>query len=482
MEAAGDGGRHLLIRPRLAIQGRQRLTIRGPLRLEPGEGVAVPDVVPLGLERMSRLVLLPVQRGLEPIEWATARLAPASLPDGLNLAPLPPESFDVYRVTAARPRAVMKLVEEPTHAASVRLADIRLDWQEDGACRGLAVFDLVPAGRLDCRLRMPAGARLVHLALAGLPAAATRQKNGDWIVPLGPQRLPQRLEVIWTASLPPPDRWRSSRLPVPALVDLPVHQTLWTVSLPAGFEPISPDASAKRVQSPPFELIRSKSIVELMDLSPATAAVTARDDLANWYRAWARPLAASAEALSREMATERLPVAASALASDAQLLERKRLQIESRLAGPSLLKELSSSGAIGDQPAQLWRQWCPQGQTASRYLISRGGEPPQLRRLVDMGGEPLGRAAAAIVIVIASLALAWLTRRPQAVEWLQCWPQVLGVVAGLCWWLWLSPSLLGWLLVAVSIWSAFRSGWRQTGQGASVIVGSNSAEAAARQG
>ncbi|MEX0712446.1 MAG: hypothetical protein WD278_08860 [Pirellulales bacterium] len=217
MDAAGDAGRRLLIRPRVAIQGRQRLTIRGPLRLEPGEGVAVPDVVPLGLERMSRLVLLPVQRGLEPIEWATTRLAPAPLPDGLNLGPLPPESFDVYRVTAARPRAVMKLVEEPTHAASVRLADIRLDWQEDGVCRGLAIFDLVPAGRLHCRLRMPTGARLVHLALAGLPAAAARQKNGDWLVPLGPQRLPQRLEVIWTASQPPPDRWRSSRLPVSVL-------------------------------------------------------------------------------------------------------------------------------------------------------------------------------------------------------------------------------------------------------------------------
>jgi len=40
------------------------------------------------------------------------------------------------------------------------------------------------------------------------------------------------------------------------------------------------------------------------------------------------------------------------------------------------------------------------------------------------------------------------------------WPHVLGVVAGLAWWLWLWPSAFGWLIVLASLFCSLRSGWR----------------------
>ena len=38
-------------------------------------------------------------------------------------------------------------------------------------------------------------------------------------------------------------------------------------------------------------------------------------------------------------------------------------------------------------------------------------------------------------------------------------PHWIGVAVGLCWWLWLAPSALGWVIVAVSLLSAARSTW-----------------------
>ncbi|MCW0295071.1 hypothetical protein NIL11_27015, partial [Klebsiella pneumoniae] len=37
------------------------------------------------------------------------------------------------------------------------------------------------------------------------------------------------------------------------------------------------------------------------------------------------------------------------------------------------------------------------------------------------------------------------------------WPHALGVVAGLAWWLWLTPSILGWVLVLLSLGTSLRS-------------------------
>jgi hypothetical protein len=34
------------------------------------------------------------------------------------------------------------------------------------------------------------------------------------------------------------------------------------------------------------------------------------------------------------------------------------------------------------------------------------------------------------------------------------------VLAGLAWWLWLRPSVLGWLIVLATLAAAFRSGWK----------------------
>ncbi len=56
---------------------------------------------------------------------------------------------------------------------------------------------------------------------------------------------------------------------------------------------------------------------------------------------------------------------------------------------------------------------------------------------------------------------AWALGRTRRAQWLTKWPHAAGVVVGLAWWLWLSPSVLGWLIVAVSLAAAAHSAWKR---------------------
>jgi hypothetical protein len=62
--------------------------------------------------------------------------------------------------------------------------------------------------------------------------------------------------------------------------------------------------------------------------------------------------------------------------------------------------------------------------------------------------------AALIILLLLGL------RRGRLVEWFTRWPHAIGVAAGLAWWLWLSPSILGWGIVLVSLAASLLSGWK----------------------
>ena len=54
------------------------------------------------------------------------------------------------------------------------------------------------------------------------------------------------------------------------------------------------------------------------------------------------------------------------------------------------------------------------------------------------------------------LTLALLRSHVPLGEWCARWPYLFGVLAGLAWWLWLPPSFLGWVIVAISMIGAVR--------------------------
>ena len=135
-----------------------------------------------------------------------------------------------------------------------------------------------------------------------------------------------------------------------------------------------------------------------------------------------------------------------------------------------LAQELSKQQPLHDQPAELWDQLQSGEGSATHFVVRQQAAPPQVRFVRAGQSGLLRRLAAAAAVALAMLLLVAILRNGMVVEFLRRWPFAAGVAAGLAWWLWLSPSVVGWLLILVSLAGAFRRPRQSVREPGSTIV------------
>jgi hypothetical protein len=231
-----------VVQPKSAIVERYQFSLSSPLAPGPGDRITAPDVRLKRFTQVRRFWALPKQSGGRPITWEMQGLSPGKLPDDF---PTPPDasSFTVYELTEEPPRAVLEAADALHSSPRVRLADIRIVWQADAALHGAATFDVEPGKLQECPLWLPQGYRLVHIAVADVPSDPLPVGENTWRVPLGPARLPQRIEIVFSGKLSSPPSSAQCRFDVPTLGDLPVAESLWTVIGPPAVECGRPERS-----------------------------------------------------------------------------------------------------------------------------------------------------------------------------------------------------------------------------------------------
>lgn len=447
-----EGKKRLIVRPFAAFEkGRHRLMLATRLDLADDPQVRMPDIRPLQSGSLERYVVLPTQVGVEQVAWETAGLIAADLPEGFA-TPFAPEAFEVYRVTGDAPSAKLNPVERSGDTARVRLADIQLEWRADGRRLAVASFDLEPTGQSTCPLYLPPDWRLVQLSVDGLPVTPIPADAG-WQLPLNPNRLPQRIEVIAIGTAGEAGEfWSDFELSAPSLGDLPVEQTLWSFTSPPGWEFIESGKMAQPIDSIAYEEYRLKSMALLVSgLSSDMAATTPAAELADWRRKWARRLAAAKAALDRKQIAAGSPGAAAAL-------DQYWSELASRAGLADLMREFKVE-APGDQAAELWNRVRASGAATQSFLVQGNDRAPRFRSL-RVGSTGLWqRAGGAAALALATLLLMAASRRGVLVELVRRWPQAVMVALGICWWLWLSPSFIGWALVALGLVTVFQAPW-----------------------
>ena len=152
-------------------------------------------------------------------------------------------------------------------------------------------------------------------------------------------------------------------------------------------------------------------------------------------------------------------------------IDRQQAQIAERLGVARWFAQLDAQTSVADRPAELWHHSIDRQPPATRCAFPRRvasimlsyhqvESTGLLRRLVS---------AAGLALAIGLIALG--LKRGTPAELLRQWPHAAGVAVGLGWWLWLSPSVLGWGIVAVSLFSSLRSGWKHSAPltGSSVV-------------
>ncbi|MCH5377823.1 MAG: hypothetical protein JJ992_28035, partial [Planctomycetes bacterium] len=293
----GKGRRYLLVRPEKAVQGDVQLRLRGPVSATPRERIRVPDVVPLNVDRIDGYVLMPTKVDQQRIVWERSGLQAKGLPESFRSLKGPADIS--YGTIRPRFQAAIKDIQMESGVAYIRLADHCVDLAADGRVVGVSTFDLDPAGRSECRLLVPEGHHVLQLTVAELPVLPLPADEEPLRVPLGPQQLTQRIQVLFVGRF---DRDADDRtaipLLVPALQGLPVENTCWTIRhsdegiynlVPSPFETDASELDWLRVRSVARLVAKAEDV--LKDSDP--------DEIERWYVAWARRWVAARSRLTQ---------------------------------------------------------------------------------------------------------------------------------------------------------------------------------------
>jgi hypothetical protein len=297
-----------------------------------------------------------------------------------------------------------------------------------------------------------------------------------WRLAWGPEQLPQRIDVVFTGRsddsselFAGDDQHRmifyssSARLAGPLLKGLIIEHEMWTI------HPLRPDVIQTWSMAGPVQQERDRlqKKINVLNLPANIIAENTPADLARWYLPWARRQVASVgrlDYLERRFGPVRNPKR-----DFGEKLPAQRQQWDARLGGAVVNQEAAEQADRVFAPAALFAPMC--GEPAIVACESRSDPSsalkvqaarPKASLSIGVGlSEPArrglgGRLLACLVVLTAIFAFWFLLRKRWHGDLLVGSPRLAGVLLGLAWWLWLSPSILGWLIVLLSLVPAAR--------------------------
>jgi hypothetical protein len=402
---------------------------------------------------VQRSVLLPKQVEQQEVRWETTGLQPQPVPDVSGEIPITAENTYAFRVVGQRYEAVLASVERQRAAARVRLADIHVCWQGSDTFTGFVAYDIEPAGMTELKLHMPhVDSQLIQARVAGIVAPAQRIDTTTWSLTTGSAQLPHRIEVLYQDRC---QRFANGRvrLAAPRLQaadgNIVVDQTIWTVAgppIPTGeWGSTNGHSDIERLSS---ELDRFASMYELM------ANVTSEEPsevLSHWYRRWGRRLAACRRKIMLLVSEQRRPD--DALHRQIENIDAQMSSLASHLVRQGVFPSPDDVFPAENVSRDLW--WWSTRQTSTIGRKSQADwhgwlevdDPRQSRGTIGM------RTLAAMLLVGAAVGIVYGYRSTEGHWYASLWPRVFLFTAGLLYWLFLTPSVLGLsAILALLLW------------------------------
>ncbi len=449
----GEIRRRMVVTPPEPIQGPFQFKVRGRVALSAGDRLRVPDILPLHVQQADRFVVLPSHLDLQQVVWDTMGLSRATLPADFLARGRNAQSQTVYQVAGDHFQATLNAVKRAGLASRVVLADIHVTWQGDGKCQGVATFDLEQGTAGSCVLELPTGYQLVHAAVESLPALLLPIDATHWRLNLGPQQLPQRVQVIYTGTLVGSATQRVFQ--APRLVDLKVGQTLWAIHSPSQLGvPRSNRPEFVSLTAPEYTLAQLENLSSLVQLPAEIVGEHLPEEMVRWYQPWKQRYEASRATLDWQLTT----VAAARLSSDpmseARKLDQQIATAYSRLGLPAAE---TRRGDLIDASTEL--VIAGRGSLSPAYYTTPS-ESPSIP--LSYAAPPDGRALrwlTALAIVLGGAVGVVVVQRRSFPVLPAVW--VIGA-AGLAWWLFLTPSIVGLVVFLGACAAGLHSRWLGT--------------------
>ncbi len=433
--------RQLIVQPRSAVHGVYRFSISGPLEIEPGQVPLAPDILLSKAEKYSRWLVLPKQLKGQPADWETRGLHPAELPAPLATPQDGKDNF-TFEIVGETPKAALRTRTAAPGSAKVFLADVQLAWQADGACHCTAAFDLEPGGQKFCPLNLPTGYELIHADIDGQPTAPIPKGSGKWKLPLASERLPQRIEVVFRGMLADPLGYGPRDLTAPWLGDLPVEETLWTISCPPSliFQTGNDGKTATPTGQQRIRFRNAAATIASAEnqLSPDDAEETLR-----WYQVRCRYLTSALSALQRELALMPNSESAPKLQKEIESVDQDQAEYAKRIGLANVWSQVKAESQAAGEPVAYRRQRLGESANVAHYAVDGRATSISVEFTPVEHLGPAGRITASLCLAgVVGLFILGL-RRGTWITILKDRPYAIGTAAGLAWWCWLWPSILG---------------------------------------
>jgi hypothetical protein len=433
-----ENRRQLVIRPLAPIAGDYTLRISGLLVPSMGDRLEVADVILRGLGPLERFVVLPKRWEREEVVWDTTGLVDAPLPSDLQKRLALPPGTGSFHVLGEHFQASLKTIEHTPSSPRVRLADIHYAWQTDGDYYGVSAFELTPASASTAVVKLPAGMTLVSLTVADLPVAVVQTGSQGWQFALGPPQLPQHVEVVFRGSLAD-GRLASGplRFEAPVLAGLEVEETLWSVYGPASAGRGDP-IDAVPMTATAEELERLEATKSILALAAHVASEQMPEEMDRWNSLWRGRFLAARGRFSRLALTSNQ----AAGRRDLERWTREEAEIAARPGIAPIAAAVPSAPAF--EPLQLV---VANVATDPSFVGCKfvGSAPALTVRYTQVSRGDLGWRILASVL-LSSLAVWLVWKRPAIATGRTSSPRMLALL-GLCWWLWLAPSAIGFAIL-----------------------------------
>ncbi len=466
----GERPATLVIRPTAAVDGQLRLKITKSLEISSGQRVSAPAISPFDTQHARSFIRLPDLAAMQRLEWETQGLLPSVLPDAMLEVEDPEGSHTatVYEVVGNDFQAVLRSASKSDRVPRVWLADVHVVLHTRDTCYGVATLDLDPAGTDRCPLDIPQGYELIRVRVDEQPATLRRSQQGHWEVMLGASDLPHRIEVVYrrqphTAS----SLWSAVELAAPSLGTIAVERTLWTVHSAPGASIGHAEPPVNVDQAIEFDLLRLGSM-EASLLAAADAQVDhPADELVRWAKPWLQRWYAARRQLERKIVQSPSTRDDPALQAEVKLVDAEHARAVAELGLGDLYERLLEAQSHDSIPTELLEV-----STMPDYTVRQIAANGALQILeLTATGTSRGIWSKLAVVLVTTIGAWWLSRserRLRLIRFARRWSLAVSVALGVIWWLFLSPSWFGWLIVLAALWYAIDSPQRRRASSASL--------------
>jgi hypothetical protein len=234
----------------------------------------------------------------------------------------------------------------------------------------------------------------------------------------------------------------------------PVDFSLWTVN--------SLDKSAGTVANSVSPLdqaaLRLDRLASIVESATAVAAEASAPDGDNWRQAWSSIVRGI---LTQTQETRMQPTAGPAVAQVSRSSEDQLDQAMKRLETWLQQAGTPAEGSAATNPlaTSSWTLPSLSGSPVTWYVAEGGDERLIVDSIRHEANVFQGRMLPILAVAGLAALIAFLINSPIAVDLLCRWPHVIGVLLGIGWWAWLSPSWLGLAIVAATVWLSLRFDW-----------------------